>query len=359
MATICATLIVRNERHVVDRTLRSVLPYITHWAVVDTGSDDGTQDLIASVMNGIPGKLLNLPWKGFAASRNDALALARSISDYALFIDADDVIDSYSDGPPLLKLTEPLYYWWAYDGSIRHRRVALVRHDVICEWRGKIHEQLHLPRDVSDTADTLSAPFLRYTRQGARGTSDSSYDGDVEILLSLVKRNPSDVNSRFYLARTLHWRGDLRDATQHYQLVADSESATAEERWLSGYEIAKINETLGLPLADLAIMFSKNIVERPGRAEPYVSLACALREMGKYQDALSVAEHCATLPLSSDSLFVDVAAYGWRAWDEICINAIYCGDTTKALSAAETALACPFLPDSDALRIRENVHNLR
>jgi len=39
-------MIVKNEADVVAETLDSVAPYISSWVIVDTGSTDGTQDVI-------------------------------------------------------------------------------------------------------------------------------------------------------------------------------------------------------------------------------------------------------------------------------------------------------------------------
>jgi hypothetical protein len=43
---ICLNMIVRNEAHIIAETLDSVARYITSWVIVDTGSNDGTQNLI-------------------------------------------------------------------------------------------------------------------------------------------------------------------------------------------------------------------------------------------------------------------------------------------------------------------------
>jgi len=48
-------MIVRNEAHIVEGVLDAVAP--SSWVIVDTGSDDGTQDVIRIHMArlGIPG----------------------------------------------------------------------------------------------------------------------------------------------------------------------------------------------------------------------------------------------------------------------------------------------------------------
>ena len=44
--TICLTMIVRDEAHIVHEVIAAVDPLIDSWVIVDTGSTDGTQDLI-------------------------------------------------------------------------------------------------------------------------------------------------------------------------------------------------------------------------------------------------------------------------------------------------------------------------
>ena len=48
--TICLTMIVKNESKVIRKCIDSVRDYINYWVIVDTGSTDGTQDLIKEIM---------------------------------------------------------------------------------------------------------------------------------------------------------------------------------------------------------------------------------------------------------------------------------------------------------------------
>lgn len=52
-------MILKNDAPVIARCLASVLPLVDQWVIVDIGSTDGTQDIVRSAMQGIPGQLRN------------------------------------------------------------------------------------------------------------------------------------------------------------------------------------------------------------------------------------------------------------------------------------------------------------
>jgi len=101
MKTVCLCMIVKNEAPTIERCLRSVLPFIDAWVVCDTGSTDGTQKIVTDFFGTLssyasrdqkPGALFEHDWVSFDANRNAALQLAWERADYALVVDADDVL---------------------------------------------------------------------------------------------------------------------------------------------------------------------------------------------------------------------------------------------------------------------------
>ena len=46
MKTLCLNMIVKNESKIITRCLDSVKDYIDYFVICDTGSTDGTQDII-------------------------------------------------------------------------------------------------------------------------------------------------------------------------------------------------------------------------------------------------------------------------------------------------------------------------
>ena len=101
-------MIVKNESRVIRRCLDSVRPFIHRWIIVDTGSTDGTQDIIKKHLSGLPGELFERPWKNFGHNRSEGLALARGKADFILIMDADEVLE-VPQGFVLPELTDEQY----------------------------------------------------------------------------------------------------------------------------------------------------------------------------------------------------------------------------------------------------------
>jgi glycosyltransferase involved in cell wall biosynthesis len=94
--SICLNMIVKNESHVIVRTLTNLCSYIdfSYWVICDTGSTDNTQELITEFFKSknIPGELFQHEWKDFGYNRSLALECAYNKTDLLFIFDADDEI---------------------------------------------------------------------------------------------------------------------------------------------------------------------------------------------------------------------------------------------------------------------------
>jgi glycosyltransferase involved in cell wall biosynthesis len=71
-------MIIKDEARSLRGLLDAVAPHhIDAYTIIDTGSTDGSQSIIREAMVGVPGKLYELPFKGYKDSRNEALELDR------------------------------------------------------------------------------------------------------------------------------------------------------------------------------------------------------------------------------------------------------------------------------------------
>lgn len=100
MTTLSLALIVRNEAELLGPCLESARPWVDEIVAVDTGSTDGTQELLRAA----GARVFDFPWvDDFSAARN--AALDHCTGDWVLILDADEELDAAS-GPLLRRLAE-------------------------------------------------------------------------------------------------------------------------------------------------------------------------------------------------------------------------------------------------------------
>lgn len=343
-------MIVRDEAHVIERCLRSVLPLVDWWVVCDTGSTDGTQEIVCRVLGEVPGRLLERPWVSFGHNRQEALDAARELGgedDYTLWIDADDeLVDLPAAWPDLS--ADGYLLPVVYD-SITFTRVGLVRLAAAWRWVGVVHEVLDLP---GASLESLSRPVVRQHHEGARSRDPETYRRDAALLEAELRREPGDPRTQFYLAQTWRDAGDHDRALQLYRLRASNASGWDEERWYAGFQVARCREMLGHPTDDVVAEHLAAWAANPSRAEPLVEAARLERQRQRYPLAALYAREATRIPLPGPhALFVEPDAYGWRAWDELAVACYWTGAHEEGRAAARRALEL----GPDEPRLRENL----
>ena len=345
-------MIVRNETHVVRETLDAVAPYISSWVIVDTGSDDGTQDLIRNHMAalGIPGELHERPWLNFGHNRTEALTLAQGHGDYIWVMDADDMVVGEAD---FTQLDADIYFMRFAEASIAYWRAQLFRDGAPVRYGGVVHEGAGW--DDSCVVGRLEGAFHIESRHlGARSQDPQKFARDRDLLLAEVERNPKDSRSVFYLAQSYFDLGDLTNAHKWYARRAEM-GDWDEEVYCSKVRIAESMARLGQPWPDVQDAYLNAWDFRPTRAEPLYNIAVHYRERQRYQLGYLYAEPAAQIPLPDDDyLFVDAAVYAWRATDEQAICASWIGKRAEAFVLCRRLLARPDIPDNERQRIAVN-----
>lgn len=66
-------MILKDEASSIREVLEAVRPWIDRWTILDTGSTDGTQDIVEEVMRDVPGGLCKGAFIDFATARNEVL----------------------------------------------------------------------------------------------------------------------------------------------------------------------------------------------------------------------------------------------------------------------------------------------
>lgn len=352
---ICLSMIVKDEERVIARCLEAVRPHIDTWAIVDTGSTDGTIDVIRETMAGFEGTLEQQPWVDFATNRTQALELARRTGcDYALVIDADDVLQvpegftwpaDMKDGAMMVHDLDGMLYW----------RTQVFRLSEPWEYRGVVHEY-PWKGGQPESLTRIHGPKVLITRDGARSREPNAvkYGRDAELLERALEEDPSDTRSAFYYAQSLRDAGRLEDSVQAYRRRARM-GGYAEEVWFALFQIAVVEHRLDrLDWEVIADLYLQAYRYRPKRAEPLISLAAGYRQRGDHAQAFLYASAAVNTPQpSGELLFVDPSAYTWRKFDELSMAAHGIGHREVARTVGEYALTMG--PDSQETRLRRNL----
>ncbi|GJF10178.1 hypothetical protein NGTWS0302_31650 [Mycolicibacterium cyprinidarum] len=349
--SICLNMIVRNEAHVVHEVLDSVAPYISSWVVVDTGSDDGTQDVIRDYTKslGISGELHERPWRNFGHNRSEAIALAQGHGDYIWVMDADDLLVGT---PDFSRLTADVYQL-QYGPDVTYWRRQLFRDGLPWRYIGVVHEYAHC--DSPCTEERLNGDYyIESRRLGGRNLDPQKYARDAELLLAEVQRNPDDPRSVFYLAQSYYDYGDMASARIWYQ--RRTEMAGFEEEVY--YSLARVGDTmarLGEPWPDVQAAYLRAWEFRPTRAEPLYAIARWYRTQQRYQLGYLFAERAAQIPLpQQDILFLGDEVYAWRALDEQAVCASWIGKHEESFTLCRRILGRDDVAEADRRRLAAN-----
>jgi tetratricopeptide (TPR) repeat protein len=350
---VCLSMIVRDEAAVIERCLRSVKPYVDAWAIVDTGSADGTQERIRALMAGLPGALIERPWVDFATNRNEALELARRHGDYALVIDADEVFEA-QPGFAWGALGEPGYLLEFAYGVFRYPRLALARLDAGWRWQGVLHETLVAPG--ANATKVIAGAQIRVHSDGVRSRLPlaEKFARDVEVLQRALQDEPDNARYAFYLAQSLRDAGRFDEAIAAYERRA-AMGGWHEEVYYSRLQAAVLKERADKPYGDVLAAYFDAIECDPSRAEAYCDLARHLRRHGRHRLARQFAQIASTRPPPPGALIVDSTVYEWRARDELAVAEHNLGNARESVRLWRTLLDEGRLPAPERERIERNL----
>lgn len=351
MPSICLNMIVKNEAPVIERCLASVRPWIDHWVIVDTGSTDGTQDMVREAMAGVPGTLHERPWKNFGHNRNEALQLARSSASQLLFIDADERLELPSAFSWPTMFSDGSMFRCTMNGWEYHRN-SMVATRLPWRWEGVLHE--YLACDAPHRWETVEGPRIVVSHDGARARDPSTYLKDIALMTEALTAEPGHTRYRFYLAQSFRDAGLLAQSLDAYRARA-ALGGWEEERWFSLFQIAMLLERLNAPTQEVREAFLAAYAARPARAEPLCELARHLRLRGEFALAHVYALRAAAMDVPPDLLFVDAGVYRWRALDELATSAYYVGALHDGKAALHKLLSEDRAPQHERVRLIENL----
>jgi len=350
-AKICLNMIVKNESQVIRRSLESAKPLIDYWVIVDTGSTDGTQEIIKEFMKEIPGELHERPWVNFAHNRNEALSLAKDKADYLLFIDADDKFE-ISPNFSMPALDQDAYYITIKYSNLNYDRIQLIKSSVDWKWGGVLHEALASAQAKSwGHLDGISMIIIG---GGDRSCDPKKFEKDAQILEAALKEEPDNARYQFYLAQSYRDAGMPELALKNYEKRVALGGWDQEVFW-SLYQIALLQETLSKPEENICKSYAKAFHYRPTRAEPLYRLCNYYRRKENYLMGYLVAQFALKIKPSKDPLFVEAWIYDYAILLEYSICAYWIGRYEESHKACNQLISNQELPPNVRSCVERNL----
>ena len=378
------TMIVKDEAGTMGETVRSAAPHIDYWTIMDTGSTDGTQEIVRGNLTDVPGQLIEKPFVDFATTRNDALKAHGARTAYTFMPDADFTFENMWRLRMIAwRLERECRLWSAHicgksmrvirktaDMELQMQVVFPTSQHALGELDGwhysyPVHEFSALGRD--DAGDYIVVPRENFRMRFMDGKvfhtkSEQRWrDFDVRILEAEKLKRPNDTRVAFYLARTYNQVGDYELALAEFQRRIDLDG-WYEEVFHSLLEQGRILARMG---RDPTSKFQKAYELVPNRAEPLYELAaweqkqvnaCDREKKGLWLEAcrfqhralgFTYAKQAAALPYPSHStLFISSQVYDRDAALQLVVHGYFLADLAADVfrqgKVANDALASRF-----------------
>ena len=352
---VCLTMIVKNEEAVITRGFDSILPYITHYAICDTGSTDRTVEIIEKYMaeHHIIGKVFHHAWKNFGHNRTLSLEASREVcpDGWAWVLDADDTIEG--EIPPGFLSAIPAEVngisITIKQSTCVYRRQQLFRNTVKWGYARALHEYPALMEGEKTQQKIAELPPTIWNvscREGARNKDPLKYRKDVEALMSDLAKMPNDPRTLFYLANSWRDAGNKEKALKYYRKRVDVKGGWDQEKYVSYVNMIAIETNFETKL-ELAW---KAYEMEPRRLDvPFYMMKEALHTKKKLHQIYAMASSITNREVLSEFLFVDSAIYDYQFDDCLAIVAFTCVHYPEALAYADRALNRA--PESEKPRI--------
>lgn len=359
-AVIGLCMIVRNEEGVIARSLKSMIPFISTYVIVDTGSTDRTKEVIKETMEGIPGFIEDREWVNFGHNRTESLRLCDGRMDFAYIMDADDDIQGDPASIPwVCKDTADGYMVPIHHGDLKHARVQLLRMASGWDYIGALHEYTECKKPLNGKCQLVPKiggdVVITARTEGFRSSDPFKYMKDAIVLCEEHEKNPENARNVFYLAQSYLNAGLPEAATVAYHKRLEMTEGFIEEKYESLTQLIWLSkcDKEQLSLAWRALEINTKRLEAPFALLYQRRTSDAPFTQEVYSLARTASDACGPeRNLPEGGLFLINNIYKWRFDDEFSILCYWSGHFEEAKQAVSRCL--PNIPDVHRPRLIEN-----
>jgi len=364
--TITLCMIVKNETHIIKECLNSILPYIDRYDITDTGSTDGTPELIKEFFDehDVPGEVYLSDWKGFGdhggkmGSRTESLRNCDGKADYGWVIDADDYVTGNFEFPEVmemdsysLRIGREDFTWW---------RTQIFKMNVEWKYVGVLHEFAECgTKSPPETERIFGEYHVSARTEGARNvgiTTQEKYTKDAQDLEKALEDEPENSRYVFYLAQSYFDSQQYEKSLETY-LKRAGMGGWEEEAFYSLYRAGMLKALLDYSWPEIQQQFLDAYDFRPIRAEPLYQIARLYRQVhNKPRLGYAFAKMAMEIPYpKEDILFISDDVYKWQLLDELGASAYYAGKPHVGYHACKRLVDENLVPEREKSRVIDNL----
>lgn len=325
---LCLTMIVKNEEKIIERCLNSVKDIVDCIIICDTGSTDGTIEIVERFMQatGVPGIVYQHEWKNFGhnrtlsaeAAQESLLQMGFALEDtYLLLLDADMVLEIGQDFTKG-RLLEDSYQLAQKNRFTSYYNTRLIKASLPWDCVGVTHEYWACKVPCSESR----LPALSIDDRDDGGSKSDKFERDVALLTKGLEDEPGNPRYVFYLATSYHCLNEFKEAIKWYEKRIGM-GEWFEEIWYSKYMIGTCYEEIGE--WELALSYYLDAYQyNPERAEPIQRISKYYRSNNEHGLAYFFAKQGSAIPYPADqSLFISYPVYEYQFDEIISISAFY------------------------------------
>lgn len=225
---IASVMMIKNESERLSVSLESLKQWIDSYIFYDTGSTDGTQDIIRNWCSNNKKEfhILEGQFIDFSTSRNVLLDYADSFqNDSNLLLDYNDELktgkelrkfcDTYSANASGFLIKQ---MWFCGGSTQSYLNVRLIKPRHNWRYKGAVHEFILSPEASIIRTPRIDQIMLYQDRTMDENKSFSRFSRDRSILFKEYKHDPTDSRTVFYLAQTLACLGQFDSSYKYYKI---------------------------------------------------------------------------------------------------------------------------------------------
>ena len=357
MGKLALNFICKDESPVIENMLESAKDIVDLIVVNDTGSTDGTQQIIKNFGEkyGIPTYVFERPFDDFENSRNHAMQKLRDVVKelnwnadqvHGFWFDCDEtlVIDSKFNKE---QFTKDLYMINTYIGQMKYTRNTFFKVSKPFRWYGPVHEFIVCDDQniTSGLAENIHVD-VKMTGNSWLGDIAEKYASHSYKLEAYINKNRQDPRWIFYTAQSWHDAASIKDnkeeneerlrrSMKYYRERVSRTDGYAEEIFYAQYRVGTIMRILEEPWHLTHMELLKAYQIEPLRGESIKVIIDHYLQMGDWNMAYLYTKFAKTTfhgknPYPTRLLFVDEATYIWRFAEAHAAASFYTGRMDEA-----------------------------